>query len=96
MRYYRKESLKSLFWEETDSIAVFLVQYRGLNMSLEKNFFIIKENGTVPLKLNDPQNVISQLLKNGVAQLESESYFYRELRIRKQAISIFVSTSQDE
>ncbi|MFB6468305.1 hypothetical protein ACE38V_16135 [Cytobacillus sp. Hz8] len=56
------------------------------------NFFLIKDNGTIPLRIKDPQNVILLLRKTGLAETETGTYYYRELRIKNESISIFVSS----
>ncbi|MDZ5474105.1 hypothetical protein SM124_20590 [Bacillus sp. 31A1R] len=60
-------------------------------MGIEVNLYVKKSNGTVPLNITQPSNVISQLLHTGVAQHGDARYQYEDIRIQKQSVSIFVS-----
>lgn len=64
-------------------------------MSVEISFFVKQKNGTVPLNILNTSPVISQLLQDGSAQVGSEFYYYQDIRIQKQKISIFVSPERE-
>jgi hypothetical protein len=63
-------------------------------MSIEVNFYLKQKNETIPLQIEQPSVLISQLLKEGVASYGSSSYQYENLQIQKDAVNIFVSFNE--
>ena len=64
-------------------------------MGMEVNFYLKQKNETIPLQIDQPTVMVSQLLKEGVASYGSNSYQYENLQIQKDSVNIFVSSSTD-
>jgi hypothetical protein len=67
----------------------------GTLMSIEVHFYLKQKDETIPLQVEQPSLLVSQLLKEGVASYGANSYQYENLQIQKDAVNIFVSSSRD-